>query len=71
MPSYIDPEIKEIFKYYDQQVGRPLFNTPLSFVRLNKWPLDSYSLFRNLDEAWDYVGNPDNPSYPGQVISTI
>lgn len=70
MPSYIDPEIKEIFKYYDQQVGRPLFNTPLSFVRLNKWPLDSYSLFRNLDEAWDYVGNPDNPSYPGQVIST-
>lgn len=70
MPSYIDPEIKEIFKYYDQQVGRPLFNTPLSFVRLNKWPLDSYSLFRNLDEAWNYVGNPDNPSYPGQVIST-
>lgn len=70
MPSYIDPEIKEVFKYYDQQVGRPLFNTPLSFVRLNKWPLDSYSLFRNLDEAWDYVGNPDNPSYPGQVIST-
>lgn len=70
MPSYIDPEIKEVFKYYNQQVGRPLFNTPLSFVRLNKWPLDSYSLFRNLDEAWDYVGNPDNPSYPGQVIST-
>ena len=70
MPSYIDPEIKEIFKYYDQQVGRPLFNTPLSFVRLNKWPLDSYSLFRNLDEAWNYVGNPDKPSYPGQVIST-
>ena len=70
MPSYIDPEIKEIFKYYDQQVGRPLFNTPLSFVRLNKWPLDSYSLFRNLDEAWDYVGNPDNPSYQGQEIST-
>lgn len=70
MPSYIDSEIKEVFKYYNQQVGRPLFNTPLSFVRLNKWPLDSYSLFRNLDEAWDYVGNPDNPSYPGQVIST-
>lgn len=70
MPSYIDPEIKEVFKYYDQQVGRPLFNTTLSFVRLNKWPLDSYSLFRNLDEAWNYVGNPDNPSYPGQVIST-
>lgn len=70
MPSYIDPEIKEVFKYYDQQVGRPLFNTAMSFVRLNRWPLDSYSLFRNLDEAWDYVGNPDNPSYPGQVIST-
>ena len=70
MATYQSPEIKEVFKYIDQKNGQPLFNTALSFVRMNKWPLDVYSLFRNLDEAWNFIGNPDNPCYPGQIIST-
>ena len=70
MATYQSPEIKEVFKYIDQKSGQPLFNTALSFVRMNKWPLDVYSLFRNLDEAWNFIGNPDNPCYPGQIIST-
>lgn len=70
MPTYQSPEIKEVFKYIDQKNGQPLFNTALSFVRMNKWPLDVYSLFRNLEEARNFIGNPDNPCYPGQIIST-
>lgn len=70
MPIYNAPEIKEELKYYSQVVGQPLFNTALSFIRMNRWPLDPYSRFRNLEEAWHFIGDSNNPAYPGQIIST-
>ena len=41
--------------------------TPVGFARVNKQPLDKYSVFNSIYDAIDYVKN--GPSYVGQNIS--
>lgn len=43
--------------------------TPMGFARVNRQPLEKYSLFDSMDEFMSYFQSPDMPYYEGQVVS--
>ena len=45
------------------------WNTPCTFNRLNKIPIDSKSCFKTMDDLMNYINDDESTAYPGQIVA--